>query len=98
MTSAVTARPQLQPRSKAVLREAKEASIQLIVEVPTGAKLYVNEQATTSTGATRQFVSRDLERGRNYEFRVRAELMEKNGKLISETKQVLAQAGDSEIL
>jgi uncharacterized protein (TIGR03000 family) len=82
----------------AALPAAVDASIQLAVEVPSGAKLFVNDRATTSSGATRQFVSRDLERGRKYEFRVRAEVIDKNGKLISETQQFSMAAGEVKTL
>jgi len=98
MTSATVTRPRPQQRSTAVLPAAKDSSIRLAIEVPAAASLFVNEKATTSTGATRQFVSRNLERGRTYEFSVRAEVMDKNGKLISETQQVSIQAGESESL
>jgi uncharacterized protein (TIGR03000 family) len=82
----------------AALPASMDSKIHLTVEVPTGANLFVNEQPTTNTGATREFVSRDLERGKKYEFKVRAEVVDKNGKSISETKQVSMQAGDSETL
>jgi len=98
MISATAARPRSQQNLISVSPATKNSSIQLAVEVPTGAKLFVNEKATKSTGETRQFVSRNLERGRAYEFSVRAEVMDENGKLISETKQVSIQAGESETL
>ena len=98
MISATTPRPRPQHSPISVSPSIKDSSIQLAVKVPSGAKLFVNEKETKSTGATRQFVSRNLERGRAYEFSVRAEVMDENGKLISETKQVSIQAGESEIL
>jgi uncharacterized protein (TIGR03000 family) len=72
--------------------------INLTVEAPNEAKLFVNDRPTTSVGATREFTSRNLEQGKQYEFRVRAEMMDKNGKWISETQKIFMLAGDSETL
>jgi uncharacterized protein (TIGR03000 family) len=72
--------------------------IHLTVAVPTEARLFVNDRPTTSLGATRHFASRALEQGNQYGFRVRAEMMDKNGNWISETQQISMRAGDSETL
>ena len=64
----------------------------LTVSVPANAKVFVNGNATTSTGSLREYVSRGLETGYEYNYEVRAEVMV-NGKLVSDTKTVSLQAG-----
>jgi uncharacterized protein (TIGR03000 family) len=83
------------PSSLVNVRSSANATIQLAVEVSEGAKLYVNEKLTKSTGPTRQFLSSNLERGKKYQFSVRAEAMGLDGKMISETQQVSMAAGES---
>ncbi len=73
-------------------------AIYLNVSVPASAKVYVNNMATTSTGASRQFVSRGLQAGKQYKFDVRAELIDAQGKLVDETKTVTLTAGAREDL
>src|SRR5437870_11396086 len=46
----------------------------LVVEVPAEAKIYVNDRLTTTPGAIREYVSRNLVRGYNYTYEVRAEM------------------------
>jgi len=64
----------------------------LIVEVPAEAKVYVNDRLTSTPGAIREYVSRNLARGYNYTYEVRAE-MEVDGKTVSESKKVDLRAG-----
>jgi uncharacterized protein (TIGR03000 family) len=61
----------------------------LVVEVPAEGTIFVNGQATTSTGSTRRFLSRGLVAGKQYEFVVRM----KNGDA-EETKVVALVAGE----
>jgi uncharacterized protein (TIGR03000 family) len=64
------------------------------VTVPSGAKIYVNGMATTSTGSNRQFISRGLKAGARYSYEVRAEIV-RDGKTVTETKQVQLRAGEN---
>ena len=64
----------------------------LAVEVPADAKIFVNGQATRSTGEHREFVSRDLELGYNYAYEVRAEVI-RDGQTIEQTKKIDLRAG-----
>lgn len=75
-----------------------EAAIHLNVDVPEKAKVFVNDAPTTSTGMSRQFVSRGLEAGKKYKFDVRVELTDASGTLVSDTKSVTLTAGDRETL
>lgn len=64
----------------------------LAVSVPDDAKIYVNGQATTSGGANRQYISRDLQAGYNYAYEVRAEVI-RDGKTIEQVKKIDLRAG-----
>jgi uncharacterized protein (TIGR03000 family) len=66
----------------------------LLVSVPADAKVFVNDRATVSTGAERQYVSHGLEQGMRYEYTVRAEMV-RDGKTVTETKTVQLSAGNS---
>jgi uncharacterized protein (TIGR03000 family) len=68
----------------------------LTVAVPADAKLYVNDDLTSSTGAVRKFVSHGLKAGKQYRFVVRAELADADGKLMTEEKTVVVSAGEQE--
>lgn len=71
-------------------------TVYLSVAVPTDAKVFVNDDATKSSGAVRKFVSHGLETGKQYRFVVRAELTGADGKLMTEEKTVLVSAGQQE--
>lgn len=68
-------------------------SVQLAVSVPTDAKIFVNGNPTTSTGAVRQFVSHGLVAGKEYRFKIRAELASASGETLTEEKDVVVNAG-----
>jgi uncharacterized protein (TIGR03000 family) len=74
--------------------EASADSVYLTVAVPTEAKVFVNENPTTSTGAVRKFVSRGLQPGKSYRFQLRAELMGADGQAMVEEKTVVVTAGE----
>ncbi len=73
-------------------------SAMLTVAVPSSAKIFVNDNPTTSVGGVRQFVSRGLEPGRTYQFKVRAEFEDAKGKIVSDVKTVAMTAGQRETL
>jgi uncharacterized protein (TIGR03000 family) len=62
------------------------------VNVPATAKVFVNGNATTSTGTARQYISRGLRAGQlyTYEFRLEAEV---NGQVVTETKLIQVTGG-----
>jgi uncharacterized protein (TIGR03000 family) len=97
-SSSVVVRPTSKLMSMAAPSTTIGLPIQLTVEVPSEAKVFVNDRPTTSLGVTREFTSRNLEQGIQYEFRVRAEMMNKDGQWVSETQQTSMRAGDSEAL
>jgi uncharacterized protein (TIGR03000 family) len=51
----------------------------IIVSLPADAKLTIDNNATSSTGARRQFVTPDLKRGGEYHYTLKAEVV-RNGK------------------
>ena len=59
------------------------------------AKVFVNGNATKSTGTSRSFISKDLSPSEAYRFEVQA-VYEVDGKEVSQTKTVIAKAGSSE--
>ena len=67
-------------------------SVSFTVNVPEDVKIFVNDNATSSTGAERTYVSRGLQAGKSYTFNVRAELV-RDGKTLTDTKQIRLVAG-----
>jgi uncharacterized protein (TIGR03000 family) len=70
------------------------ASAFLTVKVPAEAKVFVNDRATTSTGADREYVSHDLAPGARYNYNIRAEF-ERDGKTVVENKTIQLTAGQT---
>lgn len=71
-------------------------AVYLTLAVPSNAKVYVNDNETSSTGTVRKFVSRGLEVGKQYRFQVRAEIVDSNGKLLTEEKSLVVSSGAQE--
>jgi len=69
--------------------------VQLMVEVPRDAKVFVNGNPTTSSGSSRRFVSRDLDTKDAYRFEVQA-IYEVEGKEVTQTKTIIARPGSAE--
>jgi uncharacterized protein (TIGR03000 family) len=69
-------------------------SVTITVSLPPEAKVFVNDQATTSTGSSRNYVSRDLEAGVVYDYKLRVEF-EQDGKKVVENKLLKLRAGDN---
>ncbi|MFM8328369.1 MAG: TIGR03000 domain-containing protein, partial [Pirellulaceae bacterium] len=65
-------------------------AIHLYVQVPESAKVFINGKATTSTGATRHYVSRGVEAGSSYRFEIRAEVGDGEQKQVEERSVVIA--------
>ncbi len=64
------------------------------VTVPEGAEVYINDVATTSTGSQRRYISRGLQAGKNYTYRVTAKVF-RNGKQYDDTQVVDLAMGQS---
>jgi uncharacterized protein (TIGR03000 family) len=76
---------------------ASKDEIHLVIDLPESARVFVNGNATTSKGASRRFVSRNLEGGSSYRFEVRVE-DDRNGKVVSDTKTLVLVPGSTETL
>ena len=64
------------------------------VNVPADAKVYVNGTPTVSTGARRQYISRNLQQGARYNYEVRVETI-RDGRPVTETKSIQLGAGEN---
>lgn len=69
-------------------------SASIAVTLPANAKVFVNNQETTSTGSLRNYVSKGLEAGKTYAYKLRVEF-ELNGEKVVEHKVLKLRAGDS---
>jgi uncharacterized protein (TIGR03000 family) len=63
------------------------------VELPSDAKLFVDDYQTKSTSARRVFSTPRLEPKHTYYYSLRAEAV-RDGKTITQTKRVILHAGD----
>jgi uncharacterized protein (TIGR03000 family) len=64
----------------------------VIVQLPAGAKLYVDDQAIKTTSDSQSFNTPRLEPGQTYYYEVRAEAV-RDGKTVVESKRILVRAG-----
>ncbi len=81
----------------AVATSTVDNSAMLTVSVPADAKVFVNGHATTSTGANRNYISRDLKPGATYTYHVRAEFT-REGQPVSEEQTVQLGVGQTRAL
>lgn len=79
------------------LKPVANDEIHLTLSIPEGAKVFVNGNQTTSTGSIRHYVSKNVESGATYRFEIRAEV-ERDGKIVSDTKSLVLSGGDSQQL
>jgi len=84
----------LPPKTDKKKKKVSTGDVFIKVDVPEATKVYVNDRLTTSTGGNRQFISRDLHKGLDYTFRIRAEL-ERDGKKLTSTRKLTVQAGQT---
>lgn len=80
--------------AKPIVLASKDATGELQVNVPADAVVYVNDHKTTSTGASRNYVSKGLKQGAAYKYRVRVEY-QVAGKTVTETKTATVLGGGS---
>ena len=69
-------------------------SASIAVTLPEDAKVFVNDQPTTSTGSSRNYVSKGLAAGKTYAYKLRVEF-ENEGRKVVEHKTLNLRAGDS---
>jgi len=73
-------------------------SAQLTVQVPAEAKIRVNGNETSSTGATRWYVSRSLRPGFGYPYTVEATVQRDKGRPVVQTQTITLRAGQHQHL
>jgi uncharacterized protein (TIGR03000 family) len=79
-------------------QSASSDSVNITVNLPATARVFVNDKPTTSTGVVRQFVSRGLVAGKSYQFDIRAELESTDGSIVKEERSLTLVAGAEENL
>jgi uncharacterized protein (TIGR03000 family) len=70
-----------------------DGTARLIIDVPEGAKLYIDDKLMKTTTAERLFYTPPLEPGHKYFYDVRVEV-QKDGQPVFQSKRVIVQAGD----
>jgi len=85
------------PAAGAPMTSIRRTEGLLTVSVPADAKIFVNGQATSSTGEVRQYVSRDLASGMSYAYEVRAEVV-RDGQTLEQVKTIDLRAGATNAL
>jgi uncharacterized protein (TIGR03000 family) len=72
---------------------AVPAPAKLIVELPSEAKLYIDDRPMRTPSSRRTFTTPELQPGQSYYYIVRAELV-RDGKSFSDTKRVIVRPGE----
>jgi uncharacterized protein (TIGR03000 family) len=73
--------------------EVSMTRAKLVVEVPTDAKLYIDDQLMKTTSSKRVFSTPLLAQGQAYFYDVRVEVV-RDGKTVSDSKRVIIRAGE----
>jgi uncharacterized protein (TIGR03000 family) len=81
------------PKRKADEESAAPNRARMIVEVPSDAKLFIDDKPMKTTNEKRSFSTPDLEKGETYYYEVRVEVM-RDGKPLSETRKVIMKPGE----
>ena len=68
-------------------------AVTLRMHVPTDARVWIEDEATSTSGADRSFVSPPLTPGREYVYHIRAQ-WDENGKTVERKREVTVHAGD----
>jgi uncharacterized protein (TIGR03000 family) len=69
-----------------------DAPAAIMVSLPAGARLTIDGRPTQSVSETRYFISPNLQRGRDYVYTLRAELV-RDGQPVAQEQQVTVRAG-----
>jgi uncharacterized protein (TIGR03000 family) len=82
---------EVKPPETTGTQEAAAPAI-IVVSLPADAKLTIDDAATRSTSANRRFVSPALERGQEYFYTLKAEIV-RDGQTLTTNKRVAVRAG-----
>jgi uncharacterized protein (TIGR03000 family) len=64
----------------------------MIVELPAGARLYVDDQLVSTTSTRPVFSTPELDQGKTYYYMIRVEL-QRDSQMYSDTKRIVLQTG-----
>jgi uncharacterized protein (TIGR03000 family) len=81
------------PRPKTTEEASLRAPATIVVSLPAAAKLAIDDTITTSTSGTRVFASPALERGKDFYYTLKGELLF-DGRTLTASKQVKVRAGE----
>jgi uncharacterized protein (TIGR03000 family) len=73
--------------------EIGKAPATIVVRVPAGARLLVNNVATQQSSGPRKLVSPPLERGKDFHYTLKAEIVQ-DGRVLTTTKRIAVRAGE----
>jgi uncharacterized protein (TIGR03000 family) len=82
-----------EPLKKDEDRAAAQSRARLIVELPAGAKLYVDDAPISDAGTQKSFRTPVLEKDQDFFYEIRAEVI-RDGKPVSETRRVIVKSGE----
>jgi len=82
------------PRGTSGGTTALSGSAKIVVQLPKGAKLYVDDHPMSTPTGHRTFTKPSLDQGQAYYYIFRAEAV-RNGKVQSQQKRVIVRAGDT---
>jgi uncharacterized protein (TIGR03000 family) len=82
------------PKGKSTEDETSAGRARLEVQLPPGARLYVDDTPVPVRDGKRSFRTPELDRGQVYYYEVRAEVM-RDGKPVSETRHVVIKPGQT---
>lgn len=80
------------PAATVIARQQQDNTATVVVTLPASAKLTINGWTSKNTSETRRFRSPPLEKGRDYYYTVRAEMV-RDGQTITQTREVAVRAG-----
>jgi uncharacterized protein (TIGR03000 family) len=87
----------MKPAEKVTVPPKKESSAgkgaKIIVDLPSDAKLFIDDQPIKVNSQHPIFATPNLEYGKTYYYELRAEMV-KDGKTVTDTKRVVFHAGD----
>jgi uncharacterized protein (TIGR03000 family) len=85
--------PHAAPAEKPAKPEQTSERARVLVQLPEGAKLSVDGQPIQLTSGQRSFVTPPLDRGRDYSYTLRGEVV-RNGETVTQTQRVVFRAGE----
>lgn len=91
--TALTPLDQVQPAPRPSTSPGNARPAELLVRVPAGATILIEDRSTTQSGPVRVFETAPLSANRDYTYSVRAEL-HRAGRSVNEVKQVTVRAGE----